>query len=501
MGYLPGKERSGASEKLLKMETGETSSSATGAGYGNSTLPWHLIPAFKPGITDLTEYSRKMQFLSQMWPQEHLSQLAPRAALLCEGSAFQKLIRLDAAKLKTNDRKGVELLVNTLGGVWGKTVLENKYERFEKAIYATNQRSDETNESYLARHEILFEDVLSQGATFADMRSYILLRNSGLSTEDKKKVIVDSGGTLEYTKVTSSIRMLGSRFFQDVQGVSKSSQRTKTYDVNHVHEMDDETTTGEETYLGTVDNSDNIENLLDAYIADGDEDAILMAQFEDQLIDTIQGSEEMSAYMTSYVEARKRLLEKSKYRGFWPIGKGKNMGKGRGKGKNRKPLSQRIAESDCRRCLQRGHWKAECPVPADQLAAVRQKNQQRAQQHVANTMMPENVEEDMDDVLFSLPENFQDYDQEVVNHEANVVEAGIVGKKGYHMNHNPKGVPNNNTSFRQDCKDLLRRIPNGFQTLTRKKTDPEACNVTTPSANKIGKQGVVEERIKSISFS
>ena len=441
-----------------------------------------------------------MQFLSQMWPQEHLSQLAPRAALLCEGSAFQKLIRLDAAKLKTNDRKGVELLVNTLGGAWGKTVLENKYERFEKAIYATNQRSDETNESYLARHEILFEDVLSQGATFADMRSYILLRNSGLSAEDKKKVIVDSGGTLDYTKVTSSIRMLGSRFFQDVQGVAKSSQRTKTYDVNHVHEMDDETTTtGEEAYLGTVDNSDNIESFLDAYIADGDEDAILMAQFEDQLIDTIQGSEEMSAYMTSYVEARKRLLEKSKYRGFWPIGKGKSMGKGRGKGKNRKPLSQRIAESDCRRCLQRGHWKAECPVPADQLAAVRQKNQQRAQQHVANTMMPENVEEDMDDVLFSLPEDFQDDDQEVANHEANVVEAGIVGKKGYTMNHNPQRVPNNNTSFRQDCKNLLRRIPIGFQTLTRKKTDPEACNVTTPSANKIGKQEVVEESIKSIS--
>ena len=138
----------------------EEPSSAAGAGSGNSFLPWHLIPAFKPGITDLTEYSRKMEFLEQMWPQEHLSQLAPRAALLCEGSAFQKLIRLDAAKLKTNDKKGVELLVNTLGGVWGKTVLENKYERFEKAIYATSQRSDETNESYLARHEILFEDVL-----------------------------------------------------------------------------------------------------------------------------------------------------------------------------------------------------------------------------------------------------------------------------------------------------------------------------------------------------
>ena len=478
------------------METGE-SSSAGGAGSGNSFLPWQLIPAFKPGITDLTEYSRKMQFLAQMWPQEHLSQLAPRAALLCEGSAFQKLIRIDAAKLKTNDRKGVELLVNTLGGVWGKTVLENKYERFEKAIYATSQRSDETNESYLARHEILFEDVLSQGATFADMRSYILLRNSGLSADDKKKVIVDSGGTLDYTTVTSSIRMLGSRFFQDVQGVAKSTQRTKAYEINHVQEMDDEPMIGEEAYLGTVDSNDNIENLLDAYVADGDEDAILMAQFEDQLIETIQGSEEMSAYMSSYVEARKRLLEKSKFRGFWPVGKGKGFGKGKGKGKNRKTLSQRIAESDCRRCLQRGHWKAECPVPADQLASVRQKNQQRTQQHVANTMMPENDDEDTNDVLFTLPVDFEEFDQVAIHQEAHVVEAGIDGKR--FDNHNPKRVNHITMKFRQDCKKLLRRIPNGFQALPRKPTEPEFCNVTTPSAKKIGKKEVLGENITSIS--
>ena len=90
-------------------------STAEASGAGNSFLPWHLIPVFKPGLTDLTEYSRKLQFLAQMWPQEHLSQLAPRAALLCEGSAFQKLVRIDATKLKMNDTKGVELLVSTLG--------------------------------------------------------------------------------------------------------------------------------------------------------------------------------------------------------------------------------------------------------------------------------------------------------------------------------------------------------------------------------------------------
>ena len=114
-------------------------------------------------------------------------------------------------------------------------------------------------------------------------------------------------------------------------------------------------------------------------------------------------------------------------------------------------------------------------------------------------MMPENAEEDMDDVLFSLPVDLQEFDQDVVNQEAHVVEAGIDGKRGHNHDHNPKRGHNVKTVFRQDYKKLLRKIPNGFQTLTRKKTDPEAHNVTTPSANKIGKKEVVEESIKSIS--
>lgn len=71
-------------------------------------------------------------------------------------------------------------------------------------------------------------------------------------------------------------------------------------------------------------------------------------------------------------------------------------------------------------------------------------------------MMPENVEEDMDDVLFSLPVDFQDFDQEVVNQEANVVEAGIMVKRGYNHDHNPKGDQSGKVRFRQDCKNMLQ---------------------------------------------
>lgn len=95
---------------------------------GASNLPWHLIPKFTPGETDVNEYTRRIEFLANIWPKEHLSQLAPRACLLCEGTAFSKVVRLDAEKLKTQDIEGVKLLVKTLGGVWGQTKLETKYE-------------------------------------------------------------------------------------------------------------------------------------------------------------------------------------------------------------------------------------------------------------------------------------------------------------------------------------------------------------------------------------
>ena len=143
------------------MSSGDGTSS--GVQRGTTNLPWHLIPKFSPGEADVNDYSRRLEILANSWPKEHLGQLAPRACLLCEGTAFSKVVRLDAEKLKTQDINGVKLLVETLGGVWGQSKLENKYERFERAIFGTVQKADETNTSYLARHEVQYEELTNMG--------------------------------------------------------------------------------------------------------------------------------------------------------------------------------------------------------------------------------------------------------------------------------------------------------------------------------------------------
>jgi len=340
-----------------------TSSSGTGQ-TALSHLRWNMIPSFKPGETDINEYSKKLEFLAGLWPQEHLALLAPRAAMLCEGSSFKKVMRIDTTKLKVNSIEGVKLLVTSLGGIWGKSKLEEKFERFERAIFSTTQRSDETHESYLARHDFQFEELLQMGVGIPEVRAYILLRNSGLNADDKKKLIVDSKGALEYDAIVSALKLLGSRFFNEVQSGSKNVSRSKTYDVNAVFEDDLPTYVTEEEQAYVGDSWDDGETVYD----ESDPDAVICMQFEDSILEALQGDMELAACYNTYVDARKRLSDRNKNRGFWQS-KGSNHGfKGKGKSKSkgfsrfRKPLAQRILESECRRCGQKGHWKAECPL-------------------------------------------------------------------------------------------------------------------------------------------
>ena len=118
-----------------------------------------------------------------------------------------------------------------LGGQWGRIPLERQYQDAARALFETVQRSDESNDSYLARSDILWAKLLARKMTLEDLPAYILLRGSLLSSEENKKVILDSeaAGKLSVQKVTESIRTLGATFFMDMINQKKGS-RSKVYD-------------------------------------------------------------------------------------------------------------------------------------------------------------------------------------------------------------------------------------------------------------------------------
>lgn len=357
--------------------TTEPSAGAEADGsHGIPQLPWNSIPKFSPGVTNVQEYTQKLKFLAAMWPVEFLDQLAPRAALLVEGTAFRKVARLDASKLKVKSQAGIAALVEAIGGSWGATELEERYEYFEKALYGTVQPHDESHDSFLARMENNFIELLSRNTTLEEVQAYVLLRQSTLPAEDKKRILLEHEGELKCKPVVKSFRLLGSKFFNEFQS-GKAQVKNRVYDVNFTESTDGDVTSthfsepsmSDRAYFTSVDDHEPELNseFLDVLISQEDPDALAVANFEQEFEDFLQDIPEMHDAMVTYMEARSKLLEKKKGRGFWPI-KGKSgFKKGRGKGKSKKDRDQllaRIARSRCRRCGQVGHWKAECPNPA-----------------------------------------------------------------------------------------------------------------------------------------
>ena len=221
----------------------------------------------------------------------------------------------------------------------------------------------------------MWTELNSKNLKLSDLQAYVTLRGSTLSADDKKKVLVDAdaagSGDLSVQRVSSAIRMLGAGFFQDMTGLKRG--KLKTYDqatlLAEAAEPDDEM--NDEIYAaeGEVPGDDE---MIDALAGEGDTDAIFVTDFENEVSEVVQNDEELAAAFNSYTEAHRRLSEKFRYRGFWPVssggGKAKGHSKGRAEGKfqkghssSRKSLEQRILSSRCRICNKLGHWKAECP--------------------------------------------------------------------------------------------------------------------------------------------
>ena len=332
----------------------------------------NLVPSFDPSKDDLQVYQQKVALLLEAWPTGKYTELATRLILNCAGSAFKKL-QLHQAELVVNERKSIQRIIELLGGHWGQIDLEKKYEFAERALYKCMQKSDESADSYLARADIMWTELNSKKFQLSDLQAYVTLRGSMLSAEDKKRVLVDADvtdkGELTVARVSGAIRMLGAGFFQEMTSGKKVS-KLKTYDQTAL--MADDIDEGEQDqYAMATDALDDDDQTVEILAQEGDDDASLVMDFEAAATEVLQNDEELASAFTAYTDARRRLNEKVRSRGFWPISqKGKSKGSWKGvKGKftkghhsSRKSLQQRILESRCRLCNQVGHWKAECPT-------------------------------------------------------------------------------------------------------------------------------------------
>jgi transposase InsO family protein len=362
----------------------ETSSGdASASGYGVSNQLASLVPTFDPAKDDMTMYQQRVELVLAAWPKNRIQELVTRLILNCQGSAFQKL-QLHHQELSSGDEKAVQKLIELLGGSWGRIALQKQYEEAEQALFHCSQRSDETNDSFLARADILWSRLMSRKLSWEDLQAFVLLRGSTLSPEEKKKVILDAdssaSGKLTVSRVSDAIRLLGASFFGDMTG-QKRSTKLKVYDNNAVLVAEDDEPADHPAFAAEETGE---EEMFEQFLQEGDPDAALIADYEATAQDVLQEDSDLANAFSAYQEARQRLAEKQRHRGFWPPsrsmgssstsswskGKGRSYQQSFGKGKGsftrpKRSLQDRIMSSTCRNCGRKGHWKAECPHKSD----------------------------------------------------------------------------------------------------------------------------------------
>ena len=173
----------------------QSSATTSDNGLGVSNQLASLVPTFDPSVDDVLIYQQKVELVAAAWPKQRLTELVTRLIHLlileCKGSAFQKL-QLHQADLLTGEMKAVHQLVELLGGHWGKIPLQTQYQDAERALFETSQHQDESNDSYIARADILWSRLLSRKMDVSELQAYILLRGSLLSFGEKKRVVLES---------------------------------------------------------------------------------------------------------------------------------------------------------------------------------------------------------------------------------------------------------------------------------------------------------------------
>ena len=302
---------------------------------GTTQPPWNQIPKFVPGVTNVQEYVQKLKFLAALRPVEYLDQLAPRAALLIEGTAFRKIARIPPSKLKVKTTDGIAALVEAIGGSWGSTELEERYEFFEKSLYGTTQRTDESHDSFLSRMEASFLELISRNTTLEEVQAYVLLRQSTLSAAMTRNVscwsMVENSSMSQWSKPFVCWEADFSMSFRAAAAVRKPKCTMSLCPKNWVS-MKLDLIVKVAMWREPLSHSDEMEPELDhefieALVAQDDADALVVANFEGEFEEFLQETPEMYDALTSSMEARSKLVEKRRNRGFWPT-KGSKVWKG-----------------------------------------------------------------------------------------------------------------------------------------------------------------------------
>jgi len=256
---------------------------------------WTLLPTFDPAVDNVKEYIEKVKFIDSICPKKDRPMLAPRLAMLCRGTAWGQVKSLASSDL-TDPENGVKSLLAALSS-WEESTEMKTYEQFEKAVYRTVQKTDESSMSYVNRLQVAMDEL---GAKSLKEFHAFLLRQSILSPEDKKRVLTMTNGDMDTKKIEQSMRTLATNI------LSSGENRKKVYPTNFVEpevgfvaaDPDGSSGAGLNNYYPEDDEVDH--ELVEHLAAQGDSDALNVVAFERDLEEMFQEVPDLHQALVSY---------------------------------------------------------------------------------------------------------------------------------------------------------------------------------------------------------
>ena len=246
-------------------------------GEGKGQHIWSILPRFDPSTDSARECIEKVKFIDGISINVGTS---TRLAMLCRGTAWGQVKSLPAPSL-VDEVNGVKTLLTALSTWEGPSEMRT-FELFERAIYKTTQRPDESSLSFVNRLQVAFNELGS--TTIDEMRAFLLLRQSALTSEDKKKVLTMTQGKMDKGLIEQSMRTLAT-------SILSGEPKKKIYPVNYVKPEVKEIPENDSTvtaYYTNVDEEDVDQESIEQWANQGDADALQVQAFEKDLEDLFQ---------------------------------------------------------------------------------------------------------------------------------------------------------------------------------------------------------------------
>ena len=169
---------------------------------------------------------------------------------------------------------------------------------------------------------------MNRGTSLEEVQAYVLLRQSTLSADDKKRIFLENPD-LKYHPVMKALRLLGSKFFPSSADWQDQQSHQSLWHNAGWREGQPEwcwllcdaiSACGRWWCFSRISGGNDFSRWPRCRCC---------ASLRDRVRRLRASTPEMHMALVTYLEARQHLQEKRRFRGFWPTGQSKSKGKGK----------------------------------------------------------------------------------------------------------------------------------------------------------------------------